>query len=101
MSEHSFEDDFLYQTEWQSATAENRLDRIDTVFTPLSKRALAIKKLLEQRKDELQDYLDSGAHLYLCGDRNVLSEVEGYLQQIMELDPAAMQKSDRVHRNLY
>jgi sulfite reductase (NADPH) flavoprotein alpha-component len=101
LSEHSFEDDFLYQTEWQSATAEKRLDRIDTVFTPRNKRALAIKKLLEQRKAELLDYLDSGAHLYLCGDRGVLSEVEGYLQQVMELDPVVMQKNDRVHRNLY
>jgi sulfite reductase (NADPH) flavoprotein alpha-component len=101
LSENSFEEDFLYQTEWQTAYAEKRLDRIDTIFTEKNKRASAIKKLLEQKEQELLDYLDAGAHIYLCGDRAILTEVETVLQRIMELDPAAMQKSDRVHRNFY
>lgn len=101
LSENSFEEDFLYQTEWQSAIAENRLDRIDTVFIGREERAAAINELLKLRQAELLDYLRSGAHLYLCGDRTVLTEVEAYLQQDTEMDWAALQKNGRIHRNLY
>src|SRR5690606_4605777 len=101
LSENSFEEDFLYQTEWQSAIAENRLDRIDTVFIGRAERAAAINELLKLRQAELLDYLRSGAHLYLCGDRTVLTEVEAYIQQDIEMDWAALQKNGRIHRNLY
>ena len=59
--------DFLYQLEWQRALKDGQLDRIDLAFS----RDRAPKTYVQQRIGEqartLYDWLQGGAHLYVCG----------------------------------
>ncbi|MEO7432217.1 MAG: assimilatory sulfite reductase (NADPH) flavoprotein subunit [Dokdonella sp.] len=67
--------DFLYQTEWQAALRDGSLHRLDLAFS----RDEAIAQIPRTRKTYVQDrlrengrslfeWLDNGAHLYVCGD---------------------------------
>lgn len=108
-SEQSFEQDFLYQTEWQQALAAGLLERVDSVFyrdqpnTTLADAVLAQAELLS-------DWLKRGAHLYLCGDKTLLTACEHALQAWLEQSvqqPAQqsgwqdMNAAKRIHRNVY
>ncbi|WP_101675099.1 diflavin oxidoreductase [Alloalcanivorax mobilis] len=104
-AEHHFEDDFLYQLELQQARTDGHLERIDTVFQDQHPGRALADPLLEQ-SDELLRWLDRGAHLYLCGDKARLTEVEKALQervdgQLGQGHWKQLSKAKRLHRNLY
>ena len=105
-SEQSFEEDFLYQTEWQDAVDEGLLERVDTVFyQDQPNRSLA--DLLIEQHTMLLDWIKAGAHLYLCGDKSLLSNCETTLQAWLEekatqgVNWQSMNAGKRIHRNVY
>ena len=70
--------DFLYQLEWQEALRRGQLQRLDLAFSRDRVRAVRANdaaraktyvqhRLLEQGR-EVFDWLERGAHLYVCGD---------------------------------
>lgn len=104
-AEHCFEDDFLYQLELQQARAEGLLERIDTVFQDQDPGRTLADPLLE-RSQALLHWLDDGAHLYFCGDKSRLSDVEKTLQNAVDAQRGQghwqdLSKAKRLHRNLY
>ncbi|WP_353146634.1 assimilatory sulfite reductase (NADPH) flavoprotein subunit [Pollutimonas bauzanensis] len=63
-----FSSDFLYQTEWQRALQDGDLNRLDLAFSrDQADKVYVQHKLLEQAAD-VYDWLQGGAHLYVCGD---------------------------------
>jgi len=63
-----FTSDFLYQTEWQQALKDGQLDRIDLAFSRDQADKLYVQhKLLAQGAD-VYDWIQAGAHVYVCGD---------------------------------
>lgn len=60
--------DFLYQLEWQKALREGNLDRLTVAFSRDQDRKTYVQDRLREHGRELWSWLDSGAHLYLCGD---------------------------------
>ena len=63
-----FTSDFLYQTEWQQALKDGDLDRIDLAFSRDQAEKIYVQhKLLAQGAD-VYDWLQAGAHVYVCGD---------------------------------
>lgn len=78
-----FREDFLYQLEWQRALKEGRLHRIDLAFSrdglarvprnsphiPVrtSQEKLYVQQRLAEQGRALYDWLENGAHLYVCG----------------------------------
>lgn len=103
-TERNFEEDFLYQSEWQAAIQASRISRIDTIFQDQSEGAHSVSSALIENQKMLFDWLAQGAHIYLCGDKNLLTQAEETLQRLLiddEISWSTLQKTSRVHRNLY
>lgn len=103
--EQSFEDDFLYQLDWQLASAKGILQRLDAVFVDDQPDAQLSTPLVAQLS-ELADWIARGAHIYLCGDKELLTRCEAALQPLYDqlmASPAWQQldRDKRIHRNLY
>ena len=104
-SEQEFEEDFLYQLDWQQAHADGLLSHVDTVFYADQPWRSLADPLLEQAK-RFTEWLEKGAHLYLCGDRTRLTQCEHSLKfWLGETHRAELwdqiNNSKRIHRNLY
>jgi len=82
-----FNSDFLYQLEWQNFMNTNHLKRMDVAFSRDQKEKVYIQhKLMEHRK-ELFQWLEKGAHFYLCGDRkNLARDVNKTLLEIIRTE---------------
>ena len=60
--------DFLYQLEWQRALKDGTLDRIDLAFSRDEPgRRTYVQQRIAERAREVYDWLQGGAHLYVCG----------------------------------
>uniref|UniRef100_UPI0033429F1B assimilatory sulfite reductase (NADPH) flavoprotein subunit n=1 Tax=Castellaniella defragrans TaxID=75697 RepID=UPI0033429F1B len=63
-----FGSDFLYQTEWQQALACGALHRIDLAFSRDQSEKIYVQHRLAERGAEVYDWIEGGAHVYVCGD---------------------------------
>ncbi|MFC4820864.1 assimilatory sulfite reductase (NADPH) flavoprotein subunit [Dokdonella ginsengisoli] len=63
-----FDRDFLYQLEWQAALKDGSLHRLDLAFSRDQPQKIYVQDRLRERGRELYDWLENGAHLYVCGD---------------------------------
>ncbi len=66
--DRTFREDFLYQSEWQAHLRSGALDRIDLAFSRDQSEKIYVQDRLRERADEILDWLDRGAYLYVCGD---------------------------------
>ena len=62
-----FRSDFLYQLEWQRALKQGTLARIDLAFSRDGTRKHYVQHRIAEHAHELYDWLQQGAHLYVCG----------------------------------
>ncbi|MBS0396192.1 MAG: flavodoxin domain-containing protein, partial [Proteobacteria bacterium] len=62
------ERDFLYQLEWQEALKRRALHRLDVAFSRDQAHKVYVQDRLREHGRELWAWLESGAHLYVCGD---------------------------------
>ncbi|WP_343222447.1 assimilatory sulfite reductase (NADPH) flavoprotein subunit [Lysobacter sp. ISL-50] len=63
-----FRTDFLYQTEWQAALKSGQLHRLDLAFSRDQAQKVYVQHRLREHGRDLYDWLQGGAHLYVCGD---------------------------------
>lgn len=63
-----FRSDFLYQVEWQQALKDGTLHRLDLAFSRDQAHKVYVQDRLRERGRELFDWIEGGAHLYVCGD---------------------------------
>jgi sulfite reductase (NADPH) flavoprotein alpha-component len=63
-----FDSDFLYQTEWQQALKAGHLARIDLAFSRDQQEKIYVQHRLIERGAEVYDWIQGGAHVYVCGD---------------------------------
>jgi len=68
--ERNFRSDFLYQTEWQEWLKEGVLTRLDVAFSRDTAGKVYVQDRLRERAADIYDWLEEGAHLYVCGDAN-------------------------------
>jgi sulfite reductase (NADPH) flavoprotein alpha-component len=66
--ERTFSDDFLYQLEWLRFRKEGSLQRLDTAFSRDQRDKIYVQHRLLQNSRDIYDWLQNGAHLYVCGD---------------------------------
>jgi len=59
--------DFLYQLEWQDALKNGGLHRLDLAFSRDQAEKIYVQNRLREHGRELYAWLESGAHLYVCG----------------------------------
>nr|WP_136252656.1 assimilatory sulfite reductase (NADPH) flavoprotein subunit [Ningiella ruwaisensis] len=81
----SFTQDFLYQTEWQSYLKSGLLSKISLAFSRDQANKIYVQDRMLENGKELFDWLESGAHFYVCGDAmRMAKDVEAALLQIIE-----------------
>lgn len=64
----NFASDFLYQTEWQRALQDGDLDRLDLAFSRDQAEKVYVQHKLLERATDLYEWIQGGAHVYVCGD---------------------------------
>ncbi len=80
-----FRTDFLYQIEWQQRLKEGVLDRIDVAFSRDGPRKVYVQDRMRERGRELYEWLEAGAHLYVCGDaKRMAPDVHQTLIEIIQ-----------------
>lgn len=63
-----FEQDFLYQTEWQQYLKSGVLERLDVAFSRDQADKIYVQHRVHEQGQLLWQWLEQGAHLYICGD---------------------------------
>ena len=78
-----FDTGFLYQAEWQDALRSGELDRLDLAFSRDQERKVYVQDRLRERGRDVYDWLQGGAHLYVCGAIAMGKDVHAALLDIV------------------
>jgi sulfite reductase (NADPH) flavoprotein alpha-component len=78
------ESDFLYQVEWLSALKRKQLHRLTVAFSRDQAQKIYVQERMREQGAELFAWLESGAHLYVCGDaQRMAPDVEAAIVDII------------------
>ncbi|HWU76818.1 MAG TPA: assimilatory sulfite reductase (NADPH) flavoprotein subunit [Rhodanobacter sp.] len=81
-----FQQDFLYQVEWQEALRRGTLSRLDLAFSRDTGSRIYVQQRLRENGRELHAWLRDGAHIYVCGDSaHMARDVHEALLEIVAL----------------
>lgn len=81
----NFETEFLYQTEWQGFLKSGALTKLDVAFSRDGDKKVYVQDKLRENGAEVYQWLEEGAHFYICGDmKNMARAVQDTLQEIVE-----------------
>ncbi|WP_028863221.1 assimilatory sulfite reductase (NADPH) flavoprotein subunit [Psychromonas aquimarina] len=72
--EQTFNEDFLYQTEWQAHLKSGLLSRLDLAFSRDQAEKIYVQDRLKENAAEVYQWLEDGAHFYVCGDANRMAK---------------------------
>ncbi|HEX4855013.1 assimilatory sulfite reductase (NADPH) flavoprotein subunit [Arenimonas sp.] len=75
--------DFLYQLEWQQALKSGQLHRLDLAFSRDQAGKVYVQHRLREHGRALFDWLEGGAHLYVCGATAMGRDVEAALLEVI------------------
>ena len=107
-----FNTGFLYQTEWQKALRDGQLDRLDVAFSRDQAQKIYVQQRVLEQGRAIHDWLQGGAHLYVCGAVTMGKDVHAALLQVVsqhagiDADAAAdylatLQSEGRYSRDVY
>lgn len=83
--DRNFTTDFLYQVEWQQYLQKGILTKADVAFSRDQKQKEYVQHKMLKNGKELYDWLEQGAHLYVCGDANQMAkDVDNTLREIVQ-----------------
>ncbi|MFM5401997.1 assimilatory sulfite reductase (NADPH) flavoprotein subunit [Aeromonas veronii] len=69
-----FTQDFLYQMEWQRYVKSGLLSKISLAFSRDQAHKIYVQDRLREAGQELYQWLEAGAHFYVCGDANKMAK---------------------------
>ncbi|WP_310598428.1 assimilatory sulfite reductase (NADPH) flavoprotein subunit [Aeromonas aquatica] len=69
-----FTQDFLYQVEWQRYVKSGLLSKISLAFSRDQGHKIYVQDRLREAGLELYQWLEAGAHFYVCGDANHMAK---------------------------
>lgn len=69
-----FTQDFLYQVEWQRWVKMGLLDKVSLAFSRDQQEKIYVQHRLLEHGAEVYEWLEQGAHLYVCGDANRMAK---------------------------
>lgn len=105
--------DFLYHDQIIAWVQSGHLTRLDTAFSRDQEEKIYVQTRMLQAASELWQWLEEGAHFYVCGDaKRMAKDVDDALHKIIEIqgnksaDEAAayvaeMKKTKRYARDVY
>jgi sulfite reductase (NADPH) flavoprotein alpha-component len=83
--EQHFTTDFLYQTELQNWFETGVLTKISLAFSRDQPEKIYVQHRMFEQGAELYNWIQSGAHVYLCGKKDPMSvDVEHTLVEIIQ-----------------
>lgn len=68
-----FVSDFLYQTDLQSLFETGVLTKLSTAFSRDQEEKIYVQHRMTHKADELYDWIQNGAHIYVCGSKDPMS----------------------------
>jgi len=72
--EQTFSEDFLYQSEWQAHLKSGLLTKLDLAFSRDQSEKIYVQDRLKENAAEVYQWLEAGAHFYVCGDANRMAK---------------------------
>ena len=72
--EQHFRSDFLYQLEWQKYIKTGVLENISLAFSRDQAEKIYVQNRLVEQAETLFEWLENGAYIYVCGDRNHMAK---------------------------
>ncbi|MGF1689085.1 assimilatory sulfite reductase (NADPH) flavoprotein subunit [Photobacterium japonica] len=72
--DRTFTDDFLYQVEWQKYLKSGIVHRLDVAFSRDQVEKVYVQHRLLEHAAEVWQWLQAGAHVYVCGDANRMAK---------------------------
>ncbi len=105
--------DFLYQLEWQDHLKSGALSRLDVAFSRDQPEKYYVQDAMRARGRELYEWLEAGAHFYVCGDANrmagdvhealvsIVASEGGRSPEEAEAYVDALKKAKRYQRDVY
>jgi sulfite reductase (NADPH) flavoprotein alpha-component len=72
--DRQFTHDFLYQLDWQEALKDGALTRMDVAFSRDTPKKLYVQDKMWEKRNDLVEWLDGGAHFYVCGDAKAMAK---------------------------
>jgi len=79
-----FVTDFLYQTDWQRMLNDGVLSKLDVAFSRDSDEKVYVQNRMLEHGEELYQWLQEGAHVYVCGDeKHMAHDVQAALISII------------------
>ena len=83
--DRNFTTDFLYQVEWQQYLQKGLLTKADVAFSRDQKQKEYVQHRMLKNGKELYDWLEQGAHFYICGDaKQMAKDVDNTLKEIVQ-----------------
>lgn len=77
--------DFLYEDELKGYVSDGLLNRLDTAFSRDGDQKVYVQDRMRENAAELWQYLQEGAHFYVCGDASrMATDVDRALIDIIE-----------------
>lgn len=70
----NYTQDFLYQTEWQRFVKDKVVDKVSLAFSRDQKEKIYVQHRLLEQGQEVFEWLEQGAHFYVCGDANYMAK---------------------------
>ncbi|WP_088330173.1 assimilatory sulfite reductase (NADPH) flavoprotein subunit [Lacimicrobium sp. SS2-24] len=70
----NFTQDFLYQVEWQRWVKSGVVDKVSLAFSRDQEEKIYVQHRLLEQGAEVYEWLEQGAHLYVCGDANRMAK---------------------------
>ena len=72
--DQTFNEDFLYQSEWQAHLKSGLLSKLDLAFSRDQAEKIYVQDRLKENAAEVYQWLQDGAHFYVCGDANKMAK---------------------------
>ncbi|WP_289028803.1 assimilatory sulfite reductase (NADPH) flavoprotein subunit [uncultured Paraglaciecola sp.] len=70
----NYTQDFLYQTEWQRFVKEGVVNKVTLAFSRDQEEKIYVQHRMLEQGAELYNWLEKGAHFYVCGDANHMAK---------------------------
>lgn len=108
-----FEQDFLYQTEWQQYLKSGELTRLDLAFSRDQASKIYVQDRIREQGQSVWKWLEEGAYLYVCGDAermakdvhqallDVISEYGGKDQEQAQIYLDELRAEHRYQKDVY
>lgn len=104
--------DFLYQREWLEWRENGLLQHVDCAFSRDQEEKVYVQHIVRQQGERLNQWLQNGAQIYLCGALAMGKEVELAVQEVLaeqlDLDAnaareqlAELRRQGRILKDLY